>query len=468
MGGEPMKDRPDYPDAVRGLISRRRLLYIGSLGLLGLNLPQLLQAEAARSARLPGPRLAGSVKSCILLFYYGGPSHLDTWDMKPNAPLEIRGEFQPIATSVSGVRIGEHLPRCARVMDKLAIIRSLHHSMRNHNSAAVESLCGRTPLRGDLELLADDAISFPCYGSALSYLTPAAHDMPAHVALPHVMYNVVVLPGQNAGFLGAAHNPFQVTRDPNDSEFRIGELELPADMPLARLEDRRSLLARLDFQARHTERLALRRPMTVFQQRAFELLRSEQVRRAFDLSQESAAVRERYGRNTLGQSLLLARRLVEGGVRFVNVNDKVSNGQLANWDSHENNFGRLKNDLLPPADRAFSALVEDLDARGLLESTLVVALAEFGRTPRINASAGRDHWPDCFSAVLAGGGVRGGAIYGSSDRMGAYPASDPVSPGDLAATLFDRFGLEAATEVRDVTGRPYRIADGEPIRRLFD
>jgi uncharacterized protein (DUF1501 family) len=238
-------------------------------------------------------------------------------------------------------------------------------------------------------------------------------------------------------------------------------------LSLERLADCRSLLARLDAQAHQAHRLAPRRPMAVFQQRAFELLRSEQVRRAFDLSQESAAVRERYGRNTLGQSLLLARRLVEGGVRFVNVNDKVSNGQLANWDSHENNFARLKNDLLPPADRAFSALIEDLDSRGLLESTLVVALAEFGRTPRINAAAGRDHWPDCFSAVLAGGGVRGGAVYGSSDRMGAYPASDPVSPGDLAATLFERFGLDAATEVRDVTGRPYRIADGEPLRRLF-
>ncbi len=207
--------------------------------------------------------------------------------------------------------------------------------------------------------------------------------------------------------------------------------------------------------------------MAVSRERAFDLLRSEVVRRAFDLGRESPGVRERYGRNRLGQSLLLARRLVEAGVRFVNVNDKITNGQTANWDSHENNFGRLRDDLLPPADRAFSALIEDLEARGLLESTLVVALAEFGRTPRINRSAGRDHWPDCFSAVLAGGGVRGGAVYGASDRLGAYPAADPVTPGDLAATLFWRFGLDAATEIRDLTGRPYRLAEGAPLHRVF-
>src|SRR5262249_9115456 len=189
--------------------------------------------------------------------------------------------------------------------------------------------------------------------------------------------------------------------------------------------------------------------------------------RAFDLSREGPALRDRYGRTTLGQSLLLARRLVEAGVRFVNVNDKVHNGQLANWDSHENNFGRLKNDLLPPADRAFSALIEDLEARGLLATTLVVALAEFGRTPQINRAAGRDHWPDCYSIVLAGGGIHGGAVYGASDKIGAFPAADPVTPGDLAATLFWRFGLDPAAEVHDLTGRPYRLAEGEPIRRLF-
>jgi uncharacterized protein (DUF1501 family) len=278
---------------------------------------------------------------------------------------------------------------------------------------------------------------------------------------------VVTLPGQTAGFLGAAHNPFAITRDPNAAAFQVGELELPADLPLARLEDRRSLLRTIEVQTRKTDRSAAMGAMSVYQQRAADLLRSDKVRRAFDLGQESLALRERYGRNTLGQSLLLARRLVEAGVRLVNANDKIHNGQLANWDSHESNFARLKENLLPPADQALSALVEDLDSRGLLKTTLIVVLAEFGRTPKVNQQAGRDHWPDCFSVVLAGGGVKGGTVYGSSDRLGAFPAADPVIPGDLAATLFWRFGLNPATEIRDLTGRPYRLADGEPIRKLF-
>lgn len=441
--------------------TRRHLLRIGGLGFAGLGLPSLFRAEAAQ------PAAKARIKSCILLFYYGGPCQLDTWDMKPHAPAEVRGEFRPIPTKVPGLHVCEHMPRIARVTGKLAVVRSMHHPMRNHNSAAVEALCGRTPLKGDLELLADDPNSFPNYGAALAHLAPAGSEVPPHVALPHVMYNVVVLPGQTAGFLGAAYNHFQVAHDPNRPDFGLDELALPADLSLGRLEDRRSLLSLIDAQTARADRLLRTRSMGVFQGKAFSLLRSAAVRRAFDLAQEPPALRDRYGRTTLGQSLLLARRLVESGVRFVNVNDKISNGQLANWDSHENNFGRLKSDLLPPADQAFSALVEDLSARGLLESTLVVALAEFGRTPRINKSAGRDHWPDVFSIVLAGGGVTGGAVYGSSDKIGAYPASDPVTPGDLAATLFWRFGLDPATPIRDLTGRPYRLAEGEPLRRLF-
>jgi hypothetical protein len=281
------------------------------------------------------------------------------------------------------------------------------------------------------------------------------------------MYNVVKLPGQSAGFLGSAYDPFQITRDPNDPQFRVDELELPADLPLARLESRQSLLALIDQQTARVERNVSPVALDLYQERALQLLHSPRVRQALDLSREPVPLRERYGRHKLGQSLLLARRLVEAGVRFVNVNDKVRNGQLANWDSHENNFGRLKDDLLPPADQSLAALIEDLDARGLLESTLVVALAEFGRTPLINRNAGRDHWPDCYSIVLAGGGVQGGAVYGSSDRVGGHPNMDPVTPGDLAATLYWRFGIDPATEVRDVTGRPYHLAEGQPLHRLF-
>jgi hypothetical protein len=442
-------------------LDRRSLLRAGGLSLLGLGLTDGVRADKP-------PRSGhSSIKSCILIFYYGGPSHLDTWDLKPDAPAEVRGEFKSIATRVPGLRIGEHLPHCAKITDRLAILRGMHHPMRNHNAAAVDALCGRSPLKGDLELLADDINSFPCYGSVLSHLEPGRRETPIHVALPHVMYNVVVLPGQNAGFLGAAHNPFQVTRDPNRDDFHVDELYLPADLPMNRLDDRRSLLSIVEKQSRRAERSAARTNMSASQMRAFNLLHSEETRRAFDLAREPAPLRERYGRNRLGQSMLLARRLVEAGVRFINVNDKISNGQLENWDSHENNFGRLKNDLLPPADQAFSALILDLEARGLLDSTLVIGLAEFGRTPKINGSRGRDHWPDCFSVVLAGGGVRGGVVYGASDRIGAFPAADPVTPADLAASIFDRFGLDPATEIRDVTGRPYRLADGEIIAKVF-
>jgi hypothetical protein len=453
-----MKHAHDHARYANLAFDRRRFFQFGGLGCLGLGLDRLVAGQV-RGGR--------PLRACILLFYYGGPSHLDTWDLKPEAPAEVRGLFRPMATRVPGLRICEYLPHCARVADKLAIVRSMHHPMRNHNAAAVEALCGRMPLKGDLELLADDPNSFPCYGAVLSARRPGQRALPVHVALPHVMYNVVVLPGQGAGFLGAAHSPFQVTGDPNGPDFRAAELALPADLPPARLTDRRSLLAQLDARPRRTSGLASSRALAACRERAFDLLGSNRLRRALDLTQESKRLRERYGRTTLGQSLLLARRLVEAGVRFINVNDKVSNGQLANWDSHENNFGRLKNDLLPPADQAFSALVEDLAGRGLLDSTLVVALAEFGRTPRINPSAGRDHWPDCFSVVLAGGGVQGGCVYGASDRLGAYPAADPVTPGDLAATLFWRFGLDHRAEVRDLTGRPYRLADGTPLAKLF-
>jgi hypothetical protein len=338
-------------------LSRRQLLRAGSVGAFGLDLACLFQAEASAahgaSPSTSGPRL----RHCILIYFYGGPSHLDTWDLKPDAPREVRGEFHPIATTVPGTRICEHLPRCARLLHKLAIVRTMHHPMRNHNAAAVEALCGRSPLGGDAELLADNANDFPCYGAVVSQRLPRSREVPAHIALPHVMYNVVKLPGQSAGFLGSAYQPFQITRDPNDPRFRVDELELPADLPLARLESRQSLLALIDRQTARAERCIAAGAVDVYQRRAMELLHSPRVRRAFDLSRDAAALRERYGRHRLGQSLLLARRLVEAGVRFVNVNDKIRNGKLANWDSHENNFARLKHDLLPPADQALAALM---------------------------------------------------------------------------------------------------------------
>jgi hypothetical protein len=454
---------PPHAGANGTALNRRQLLRIGGLGAFGLSLSNLLRAENLR----PNARGAAPIRSCILIFYYGGPSHLDTWDMKPKAPKEVRGEFSSIATSLPGLRVGEHLPFSSRVAHKLAVVRSMHHPMTNHNAAAFATLSGRSPAKGDLELLGNDRNDPPCLGSALSQQLPLRPGLPTWVALPHVMYNVVKLPGQVAGFLGSAHEPLQVTRDPNAADFHLDELELPGDVPLERLDHRESLLHLIDGQLRRADQIAAAVPFDGYGQKAFRLLRSDAVRRAFHLDREDPRIRDRYGRNKHGQSVLLARRLVEAGVRFVTVYDGEYNGQTANWDAHQDCFGRLKNDLLPPADRAFATLIDDLADRGLLDSTLVIAMGEFGRTPKINPSAGRDHWPYCFSAVLAGGGVRGGTIVGASDKLGAYPDLDAVTPGDLAATLFTRFGLDPMSEIVDLTGRPYRLAEGQPLHALF-
>ncbi|HEV3168426.1 MAG TPA: DUF1501 domain-containing protein, partial [Isosphaeraceae bacterium] len=339
-------------------VNRRQLLRIGGLGALGVNLASVLRAEAGRAAGYA----RSSVQSCILVFYYGGPSHHDTWDMKPHAPREVRGEFDSIATSVPGTRVSEHLPHCARMMHRLTVVRSVHHPMSNHNSAAFQTLCGRTPQKGDLELLSDDRNDPPCIGSSVSYSAPSAPDIPAFVALPHVMHNVVVLPGQSAGFLGSAYEPLQVSRDPNAADFRLSELELPGEISLDRLDHRQSLLREVEPQLRRSDALAAASSIDTYSEQAFRLLRSPAVRRAFDLSREDPRLRDRYGRTKHGQSMLLARRLVESGVRFVSVYDKDVNG-LDNWDTHVNNFGRLKDQLLPPVDQALATLVEDLADR---------------------------------------------------------------------------------------------------------
>jgi hypothetical protein len=462
-------------------LSRRTLLRIGGLGTFGLSWPGILRAEG-RPLSPGGPgsssvHLPAKIRSCILIFYYGGPSHLDTWDMKPAAPREVRGPFQSIATSVAGLRVGEHMPCAARVMDRLVVLRGMHHPMTNHNAAAFTALCGRDPLKGDLELLGNDRNDPPCLGAIMSASLPEIKGLPTSVALPHVMYNVVQLPGQVAGFLGSAHNPFQVNADPSAADFQLGELELPGEVSLARLDHRSALLQTLDHQLGRQDALAARTtadaesPVVaardIYTEKAFRLLRSPAVRRAFHLDEEEPRLRDRYGRTKHGQSVLLARRLIEAGVRFVTVYDGQHNGQLANWDAHENVFARLKDDLLPPADIAFAALINDLSDRGRLDSTLVIAMGEFGRTPKINGTGGRDHWPFCYSVVLAGGGVRGGTVFGASDKLGARPETDAVTPADLAATLFWRFGLDPRNVMIDLSGRPYKLADGQPIRAVF-
>ena len=437
-------------------VNRRQLMQLGAVGGFGLTLPRLLAAENVTGAATS----TAKIKSCILIFYYGGPSHIDTFDPKPKAAANVRGEFATIATSAPGVFVGEHNRQTARVMDRVAVVRSMQHPMRNHNSAAAEALCGRTPGNGDLELLADDALSFPCYGASLSYLWRDQQlELPA-VALPHMMYNVVPLPGQTAGFLGSAYQPFQIDKDPNLPEFNVETLNLPGDVTSTRLAQRRQLMQGIDVKASASK-------LATYYETAFSLLGSETVRRSLRIAEEPASLREKYGRNKFGQSLLLARRLVEGGVRFITVYDGIHNGQTANWDSHSDNFARHRDVLIPPTDQGYAALIEDLQQRGLLDETLVIALGEFGRTPRINGNGGRDHWPDCFHVLLAGGGIRGGAVYGSSDNIGAYPETNPVTPGDLAATLFTRFGIDPKHEIHDITGRPYPLANGRALGELF-
>ncbi|MCI0703161.1 MAG: DUF1501 domain-containing protein [Planctomycetia bacterium] len=448
-------------------LSRRELFGALSAGFAGLSpvraassptpvgVPKNAICFSIASGRTFGPR--PTLRSCVLVFFYGGPSHLDTFDPKPNAPGEVRGEYATIPTAVPGVRVSEHLPRMARVMDRVALVRSLHHPMRNHNSAAAEALTGRTPAGGDQELLTDDPRGIPTLGSAVSFSLGERAGILPYVALPYTLYNVVQLPGQTPGLLGGAFDRFQVDRDPNAPDFRIAAFEGASD-----LSDRAALLRGLDNSALSgpAQRGAINRD------RAVRLLASPEVRRLFDIQKEPQRLRERYGRHRLGQSLLLARRLVEGGVNFVAAFDGQTNGQDANWDSHEKLFPRHRQ-LIPPADQALSALIEDLEVRGLLDSTLVLALGEFGRTPKINGSAGRDHWPDCYTALLAGGGVKGGTVFGSSDKIGAYPATEPVTPADIASTIFWRFGIDPATEVHDQTNRPFRLSEGEPIRQLF-
>jgi hypothetical protein len=441
----------------------------------------LIRAQA-EAASLPRAR-AGTlppIRACIAIFYYGGPSQLETFDLKPDAPAEIRGEFRPIATSVPGIHISEHLPMMARAMHKVAVIRSMHHGNHLHDPAAIQTFTGRLPPQGDRELFSPEPQQFPSWGGTVSYMLRGRGLAVAHAALPFTFHNVVDVPCQGGGFLGTAYDPFRVEVDPDARTYRAELLSRPEGLGPERQILRRGLLDAIDGWTEAPHALRMRQNY----EKAYRLLASDTLRRALDVRGEDPRLLERYGsadgssspgstngaengygRNMRGRNLLLARRLVEAGIPFVNVYDFRQQGQ--NWDTHAKNFAQHRDFLLPPMDRSLSALIDDLDARGLLDSTLVIGLGEFGRTPKINKDAGRDHWPECYSVILAGGGVRGGTIVGSSDRFAAYPASDPVTPADLAATIFWRFGLDPASEMRDAQNRPFKLADGEPIAALF-
>jgi hypothetical protein len=451
-----------------GGISRRRLIQVGGLGLLGLNLPAILRAEALKK----GP--PARAKSVIFLYQFGGPSHHETFDMKPDAPEGIRGLHKPIASNVPGIQVSEHLPRMAKVMDKVTLIRSMHHTMKNHNSASYYALSGHAPPVDDIRLK-DSLELYPAYGSVVDKLTSRDKEMPSFVAYPHVIRDGSITPGQHASFLGKVHDPLLVLQDPNDANFGLPELSLPDDLSYERLSNRRELQKLIDAQSHLLDYSATAQGLDAYYERALGMLNSSRLRDAFDLAAEPEAVRESYGRHSYGQGCLLARRLVEAGVKFVTVYFSNSIGgqstTAGGWDTHGFNntrmFPIIEQRHLPITDQTLPTLLTDLDERGLLDSTLVLWMGEFGRTPKINANISRDHWPQCYTTLLAGGGVKRGFVYGGSDKDGAYPTENPVRPDDLAATVYYLLGIDPQTEVYGVGNRPLQISSGKPVLRLL-
>lgn len=462
--------------------SRRDMLQLGALSWAGLSLQQLLAGQATANETRQSRKVA---KSCILLFLEGGPSHIDLWDMKPAAPDQVRGEFKPIATTVPGLQVCELLPLFSRQMHHFAQVRSVHHKLVDHNAGAYYMLTGRSPVKGNRLIISDEPENFPPFGSVLARLHPLAA-LPPFVHLPDVMSNNGHdLPGQRSGFLGPAFDPL-VAGDPSAPGFRVPGLDMPRGMTPERLARRRELLSRLNKPAEATGEA---RRLAVFREQALDLLCSGEAQSAFDLARESPQIRERYGlpdrvdRSVearkfgglphLGQCCLLARRLVEAGVRLVTVCSGRRIDQA--WDTHRDHFPLLKKSLLPFADRAFAALVSDLAERGLLDETLVMMMGEFGRTPKLGQitsgagadKAGRDHWPHCYTVLLAGAGIRGGAIYGASDATAAYPADLPVTPEDIAATIYRALGIDAETRITDQLGRPQSVSLGRPITEIW-
>jgi hypothetical protein len=445
-------------------LNRRQFLQVGGLSLGTLGLPGWLAASSSSSHK-------ARARSVIFLHQWGGPSHHDTVDMKPAAPAEVRGEFRPIATRVPGLQVCERLPRLARVMHKVSLIRTLRHTMKNHNSAGYYSLTGYAPPTDD-QRLRDSRDLFPAYGSIVDRLAPARKGVPTFVAFPHVISDGSITPGQHASFLGKAHDPLLITQDPNAPDFRLPELSLPDTLSPDRLANRKAMMKLVDRQTELLDFSARAKGIDAHYERALSMLTSPGIKKAFDLSSEPDAVRDAYGRTTYGQGCLLARRLVEAGARFINVYfSPFIGGDNGGWDTHGFNgkpmYPILKRYLLPMLDRTLPALLDDLEGRGLLDTTLVVWVGEFGRTPRINKLAGRDHWPQCYPAIMAGGGVRRGSVVGASDRLGAYPASDPVRPEDLSATMFHLLGLGPTAEVRDALNRPLVISPGKVIEGVL-
>ena len=442
-------------------ITRRDFMQVGTLGAVGLSLPQYYAAQAAGAAAKDNDR------ACVMIFNLGAPSHLDTFDMKPEAPAEIRGPFQAIDTSASGVQVSEILPMHAQVADKFSFVRSAHHG-----GAAVHDAGWQMMQTGRLF---SGGVNTPHTGAVVSYLRGRKTDLPAFAVLPQIMgRGGGNLPnGQAGGFLGKAHDPFVLNADPSQPNFKVPDLLPPADIGTARLERRRRMRDVVDdtvgvFEASENAQL-----LDDNFQAAFRMMSSPQAREAFDLSKEPQEVRERYGMTRFGQCCLLARRLIENGVRFVTINTFLTVFNEITWDIHGSkpftSIAGMKDIVAPLYDRGYSALIEDLDQRGMLDKTLVCNLAEFGRTPRVNPAGGRDHWPQCFTVYFAGGGVKGGQVVGASDPIGGVPADRPVGPPEIAATIFRSLGFDLEKTIPGPAGRPFPLVDfgHREIHELF-
>ncbi len=450
-----------------GGISRRRMLGT-SLEMAGLALPSFLQlADEAAAAESPPQR----AKSCILLYCWGGMSHHETWDTKPNAPPEVRGEFRPIATAVPDVFVGEHIPLLAKHTDKLAIIRSIHHESSAHGKGMYWGMTGHAPPQSTTaDNLPPSRDDWPSLASMVSKFRSSPRGTPRSVRLPYPLVdNNTLQAGEYGGWMGIAYDPI-VMRTPSGKEF--GGVSRSLGSAVLNLSDK---IDAERLSVRQQLRQQLERPLSDdahfagyehFRQLASDMLLAPDVKRAYNLDNEDPRVRQSYGDHLCGQSMLLARRLTEAGVPIVSVccaAGDLNGSKGDHWDTHGDNFNRLKNTMLPVFDRAMSALLTDLDQRGQLDETLVVMLTDFGRTPKINGSAGRDHYPNVYSVVVAGGGIRGGQVYGSSDANGAFPHSNPCGPDDLHATVFHAMGISPRAEIHDMLGRPFPVSDGNVL-----
>jgi hypothetical protein len=437
--------------------SRRDFIKVGSAGLLGMTLPQLLQFEHQAKANNPQNRQSRRAQSVIMVWLAGGPATIDMWDLRPNAPEGIRGEFREIPTSAPGVNICEHLPLMARVMDRCSIVRSLAHTIPSHGPATVFMTTGNRPT---------PALQYPAMGSLVTRLMPAAAGVPPYVAFNELRNGSA---GQS-GYLGTAYNPFIVegsapdrgrANSPTANSLRVRGITLPTGFTLEQLENRDRLLRSFDETFAEVDRSAdLVGGLDAFHQQALEILRSDKTRNAFALDREPESVRTRYGSTPFGQGALAARRLIEAGVRFTTVS-------LGGWDTHSQTFNSHRSRLLPELDRVLSSLIQDLSDRGMLEDTIVYCAGEFGRTPRINGNSGRDHWARSMAAVLAGGGIRRGYVHGSTDSSGMAPATEPCTPDDVCSTIFSQLGIDPHTELQTSTGRPIQLfREGRIISRL--